>query len=183
MENKPTELPEQTIPELALVMANNPGVREVQIVDASNHVAIVAPSLLKLRSDQGGFVYMGGLIVKAPKKQKQFKYIEENRVHLGLDELDATEYGSRYLVAYNTSSEGMSKKGCIQQMRDAFERAQSNMSATTACTPPLLAGVCGVGVCAWAWVSAAPRHSWSGCWGVCVLVCVLLLYPATPGWG
>ena len=27
------------------------------------------------------------------------------------------------------------------------------------CTPPLLAGACGVGVCAWARVSAAPRHS------------------------
>ena len=50
-------------------------------------------------------------------------------------------------------------------------------------TPPLLAGVCGVGVCAWARVSAAPRHSCLGCWGVCVFVCVLRLYPATPGWG
>ena len=53
--------------------------------------------------------------------------------------------------------------------------------ARSACTPPLLAGVCGVGVCAWAWVSAAPRLSWVGCWGVCVLVCPLRLYPATPG--
>ena len=53
----------------------------------------------------------------------------------------------------------------------------------SACTPPLLAGVCGVGVCAWARVSAAPRHSWLGCWGVCVLVCALRLHPATPGWG
>ena len=51
------------------------------------------------------------------------------------------------------------------------------------CTPPLLAGVCGVGVCASARVSAAPRHSWLGCWGVCVLVCALRLYPAPPGWG
>ena len=55
--------------------------------------------------------------------------------------------------------------------------------ARSACTPPLLAGVCGVGVCVWARVSAAPRHSWLGCWGVCVLVCALRLYPATPGWG
>ena len=53
----------------------------------------------------------------------------------------------------------------------------------SACTPPLLAGVCGVGVCAWTRVSAAPRHSWQGCWGVCVLVCALRLYPATPGRG
>ena len=52
-----------------------------------------------------------------------------------------------------------------------------------ACTPPLLAGLCGVGVCAWDWVSPAPRHSWLGSWGVCVLVCELRLYPATPGWG
>ena len=51
------------------------------------------------------------------------------------------------------------------------------------CTPPLLVGVCGVGVCVWARVSAAPRHYWLGCWGVCVLVCVLLLYLASPGWG
>ena len=53
----------------------------------------------------------------------------------------------------------------------------------SACTAPLLAGLCGVCVCVWARVSAAPRHSWPGCWGVCVLVCVLLLYPASPGWG
>ena len=55
--------------------------------------------------------------------------------------------------------------------------------APSACTPPLLAGVCAVGVCAWVWVSAAPRHSWLGCWGLCVFVCALLLYPATPDWG
>ena len=42
--------------------------------------------------------------------------------------------------------------------------------ARSACTPPLLAGVCGVVVCAWARVSAAPRHSWLGCW-VCVCSC------------
>ena len=53
----------------------------------------------------------------------------------------------------------------------------------SACTPPLLAGLCGVGLCVWAWVLAVPRHSWLGCWGVCVLVCALRLYPATPGWG
>ena len=97
--------------------------------------------------------------------------------------------------------------------------------ACSACTPPLLAGLCGGGVCVWAAVLAAPRHSWLGCpgvrvcvraplvprlswlgcaalvcvlgfglsaapcqsclgcWGVCVLVCALHLYPATPGWG
>ena len=55
--------------------------------------------------------------------------------------------------------------------------------ARPACTPPLLAGVCGVGVCAWAWVSAAPRHPWLGCWGVCVFVGAPRLYPATAGWG
>ena len=42
--------------------------------------------------------------------------------------------------------------------------------ARYAYTPPTLAPVCGVGVCAWVWVSAAPRHSWVGCWGVCVCV-------------
>ena len=57
------------------------------------------------------------------------------------------------------------------------------LCARSACTPPLLAGVCVVGVCALARVSAAPRHSWPGCWGVCVLLCALRLYPATPGWG
>ena len=86
------------------------------------------------------------------------------------------------------------------------------------CAPPLLAGVLGcvcaplapslswprlrgVGVCVWARVSAAPRHSWQGCWAVCVLrlhpathghacavwVCVFglrfRLRPATSGWG
>ena len=55
--------------------------------------------------------------------------------------------------------------------------------ACSRCTLPLLAGVCGVAVCAWARVSAAPRHSWLGCWGVCVLVYALRLYPVPPGWG
>ena len=56
------------------------------------------------------------------------------------------------------------------------------LCACSACTPLLPAGVCGVGVCAWARVSAAPRHSWPRCWVVCVLVCAPRLHPATPGW-
>ena len=55
--------------------------------------------------------------------------------------------------------------------------------ALSACTPPLLAGVCRVGACVWARVPAAPRHFLLGCWGVCVLVCAPRLYPAIPGWG
>ena len=57
------------------------------------------------------------------------------------------------------------------------------LCARSACTPPLLAGVCNVGVCAWARVPPAPRQSWLGCLGVCVFVCALRSYPATPGWG
>ena len=57
------------------------------------------------------------------------------------------------------------------------------LCARSACNPPLLAGSCGGDVCAWARVSAAPRHSWLGCWGLCVRVCALRLYPATPCWG
>ena len=57
------------------------------------------------------------------------------------------------------------------------------LCARFACTPPLLAGVCGVGVCAWARVSAARCHSWLGCRGVCLFVYALRWYPATPGWG
>ena len=53
----------------------------------------------------------------------------------------------------------------------------------SACTTPLHARVCGVGVCAWARVWAAPRHYWLGCWGACVLACALPLYPATASWG
>ena len=52
------------------------------------------------------------------------------------------------------------------------------LCAHSACTPPLLAGVCGVGVCVWAPVSAAPCHSWLGCWGLCVLVWPPSLIPA-----
>ena len=37
--------------------------------------------------------------------------------------------------------------------------------------------------CVWARASAAPRHSWLGCWGVCVFVCPLHFRPPTPGWG
>ena len=55
--------------------------------------------------------------------------------------------------------------------------------ARSACTPSLLAGVFSVAVCAPAWVLTAPCLSWLGCWGVCVFVCPLCLFPATPGWG
>ena len=47
------------------------------------------------------------------------------------------------------------------------------LCARSTCTPPLLAGLCVRGVCAWAGVSAALRHSWLGCWGLCVFVCTL----------
>ena len=57
------------------------------------------------------------------------------------------------------------------------------LCAFSACTPPLVARVYGVGLCAWAPVLAAPRCSSLGCWGLCVFVCTLRLYPATPGWG
>ena len=54
------------------------------------------------------------------------------------------------------------------------------LCACSACTPPMLAGVCGVGVCRWAWVSAEPRHSWLGCCGV--RVCVRALLVPCPSW-
>ena len=44
------------------------------------------------------------------------------------------------------------------------------LRARSACPPPFPVPVCGVGVCARVWVSAAPRLSYGGCWGVCVLV-------------
>ena len=42
---------------------------------------------------------------------------------------------------------------------------------------------CGAGVCDWARVAATPRHSWLGCWGVCVFVCAPRFHPAFPRWG
>ena len=53
----------------------------------------------------------------------------------------------------------------------------------SACTLPLLAGVCGVGVYGWVRVPVAPRQFWLGCRGLCLLVCALRLQPATPGLG
>ena len=40
----------------------------------------------------------------------------------------------------------------------------------SACTSRFLAGVCGVGACCWVGAWAAPRHSWLGCWRLCVCV-------------
>ena len=54
--------------------------------------------------------------------------------------------------------------------------------ARSACTPRILLGVRGMGVFAGARVSAALCHPWLGRWGVCVFVCALRLYFATPGW-
>ena len=84
-----------------------------------------------------------------------------------------------------------------------FRRAW--LCACSACTPPLPVLVCGVGVRAEVWFSAAPRHSLGRCGGLCVLVCPSRLVsctswlggccarvcgwawvvprPATPGWG
>ena len=53
--------------------------------------------------------------------------------------------------------------------------------ARSACTPPVSSRVCGVGVFAWARVSAAPRHSWVRCLGVCVFVCASCPVPC-PSW-
>ena len=65
------------------------------------------------------------------------------------------------------------------RLRPATPRWGVGLCACSACTQPLLARVHGVGVCVWARVSAVPRHSWPGCWAVCVL----RLHPATPGHG
>ena len=71
------------------------------------------------------------------------------------------------------------------------------------CAPPRLVGVsgcvsacvraplvprhsclgCAVWVCMFGLGSRLPpSHSWLRCWAVCVFVCALRLYPATPGW-
>ena len=50
------------------------------------------------------------------------------------------------------------------------------LRARSARTPPFLARLGGVVVCAWAPVSAAPRYSWLGCWVLWVLVCPLRSY-------
>ena len=65
------------------------------------------------------------------------------------------------------------------RLRPATPGLGVGLCACSACTQPLLARLRGVGVCVWARVSAAPRHSWLGCWAVCVL----RLHPATPGKG
>ena len=53
----------------------------------------------------------------------------------------------------------------------------------SSCTPPFLAGMCGVGVCVFGLgLRLRPAFPGRGV-GVCVFVCVLPLYPATPGWG
>ena len=65
------------------------------------------------------------------------------------------------------------------QLRPATPGWGVGLCACSACTHPLSARLRGVGVCVWARVSAAPRHSWLGCWAVCVL----RLHPATPGDG
>ena len=44
------------------------------------------------------------------------------------------------------------------------------LRARSLCPPPFPVPVCGVGVRAAVWVSAAPRLPLGGCWGVCVLV-------------
>ena len=57
------------------------------------------------------------------------------------------------------------------------------LRAHSACTPPFPVSVCGAGVRAGVWVSAAPRHSLGGV-GVCVCSCARpARSSAPPGWG
>ena len=57
------------------------------------------------------------------------------------------------------------------------------LRARSACTSPFPVLVCGVGVRAGVWVSAAPRFSLGGV-GTCVCSCALAAWsPAPPGWG
>ena len=65
------------------------------------------------------------------------------------------------------------------RLRPATPCSGVGLCACSACTQPLLARVRRVGDCVWARVLAAPRHSWLGCWALCVL----RLHPATPGHG
>ena len=53
------------------------------------------------------------------------------------------------------------------------------LRARSVCTSPFPVLVCGVGVRAGVWVSAAPRLSLGGCWGVCVLVRPCRVVPCT----
>ena len=50
--------------------------------------------------------------------------------------------------------------GCAQPLLTALFGCAC---ARFACTPPILSGVCCVGMCAWARVSAAAHHSWLVC--------------------
>ena len=93
----------------------------------------------------------------------------------------------RALLAPSHSWHGCAVWVCVfglgLRLRPATPGWGAELCACSACTQPLLARERGVGVCVWARVSAAPRHSWLGCWAVCVLVCALRLHPATPGTG
>ena len=57
------------------------------------------------------------------------------------------------------------------------------LRARSACPPPFPVPVCGVCVRARVWVSAAPRLSLGGCWGVCVLVRQSRVVSCTPWLG
>ena len=57
------------------------------------------------------------------------------------------------------------------------------LRARSACTSPFLVLVCGVGVRAEVWASAAPRLSLGGGWGVCVLLRPCRVVPCTSWFG
>ena len=86
-------------------------------------------------------------------------------------------------LALSLSSHGCAVWVCVfglgLRLRPATPGWGVGLCACSACTQPLLAWVLGVGVCVWAAVSAAPRHSWLGRWAVWLL----RLHPATPGTG
>ena len=65
MDNRPTEEPQQTIPEIAFVILGSPGLEEVDIIDASNGVNIDTAFINKAHGQ--------GLTIHVPQEDKRHR--------------------------------------------------------------------------------------------------------------
>ena len=111
MNNRPTERPQQTIPEIAFVILASPGVEEVDIIDASNGVNIVNAVINKAHGH--------GLTINVPHDNENYRKWE----HLERDEWDEAFFGKRMLL-HQRFDRNMPKDNLIHNMQSVTEQAR-----------------------------------------------------------
>ena len=113
MENRPTERPDQTIPEIASVILGNPGVQQVEIIDASTGVCIVDAFVNKAHGH--------GLTISVPHDDEDYREWE----YLQMAEWETALHGERTILHCRFDGH-MSKDVLIPTIQSAIKQTRRN---------------------------------------------------------